>query len=289
MRIPFRQLPILLLAIALVGIPIGAPRPAGAEIYRWTDASGRVHFTQDLGQVPAAQRGEAERAARARPKQSPRLQTFESPTPPARRALRPRLGGSMQIPFEKQGNSMVVYARINDRVTAPFLVDTGASDVSIPASVAERAGVQVGPDTPRAVYHTANGMVSSPVVTLDSVTVGGARVEGVRGSVSSSMSVGLLGGSFFNNFTFQVDPAAGVITLVPNEGVRKGLSQAQWHEQFQRVRDQIASVDRYLEDNHLTDDARVADLEERRDRLKGRLDELEEKADRDGVPQSWRE
>ena len=26
--------------------------PAASEIYRWTDAQGRLHFTSDLGQVP---------------------------------------------------------------------------------------------------------------------------------------------------------------------------------------------------------------------------------------------
>jgi clan AA aspartic protease (TIGR02281 family) len=288
MRVPHRQLPLLASVLVLAALALGAPRPAGSEIYRWTDGEGRVHFTQDLGQVPASQRSQAERAARARPERSNRLQTFKSPTPPARRAPR-RSGAALQIPFEKQGNAMVVYARINDRVTAPFLVDTGASDVSIPASVAARAGVRIGPDTPRAVYHTANGLVSSPVVTLDSVTVGGARMEGVRGSVSESMNVGLLGGAFFNNFTFQVDPAAQIITLLPNEGVRKGLSQAQWRERFDEVREQLDSVDRYLEENNLTDDSRVADLERRRERLRGRLEELEQAADRDQVPQSWRE
>ena len=37
--------------------------PASAEIYRWTDASGRVHFTQDLARVPRAYRAAAKAAA----------------------------------------------------------------------------------------------------------------------------------------------------------------------------------------------------------------------------------
>lgn len=37
--------------------------PASAEIYRWTDAEGREHFTMDLHRVPAKHRAEAERRA----------------------------------------------------------------------------------------------------------------------------------------------------------------------------------------------------------------------------------
>ena len=48
---------LLTLAIAV------AAGPAGAEIYRWTDADGRVHFTQDLSQVPARHRKDAEARA----------------------------------------------------------------------------------------------------------------------------------------------------------------------------------------------------------------------------------
>lgn len=51
------------LAVLLALLLIGAP--AGAEIYRWSDASGRVHFTQDLSQVPPSQRKQAEGGAKA--------------------------------------------------------------------------------------------------------------------------------------------------------------------------------------------------------------------------------
>ena len=36
-----------------------AGHPARAEIYRWTDEQGRVHFTSDLGKVPARYRGQS--------------------------------------------------------------------------------------------------------------------------------------------------------------------------------------------------------------------------------------
>lgn len=184
---------------------------------------------------------------------------------------------------------MLVMVRLNDRVTVPFLVDTGASDVSIPAAVAARAGIVVGPRTPRALYTTANGVVSSPVVTLDSVQLGAARVEGVRASISDAMPIGLLGGSFFNNFTFQVDPAASVITLMRNDRVRSGLSQSTWQGRFQTLQQKIGTLERYIEENHLFRKSRQRELDDRLGELRDELERLDGEADRAAVPQVWRE
>ena len=75
----------------------------------------------------------------------------------------------------------------------------------------------IGPETPYRRYTTANGIIAKPVVTLDSIQAGEARLEQVSASISSTMEVGLLGAAFFNNFTFQIDPAANVIAVVVND------------------------------------------------------------------------
>jgi clan AA aspartic protease (TIGR02281 family) len=195
----------------------------------------------------------------------------------------------LRIPFEKRGDMMIVEVTLNDRVSAPFLVDTGASDVSIPAELAGRLGIQVGPDTPYRRYQTANGIVANPIITLDSVQAGEARLEQVSASISSTMGVGLLGGAFFNNFTFQVDPAASVIAVVLNDRVRAGRSQNEWRREFQRLRAELARLEQYIEENHFTRESRVAGLEENRAELEDELRALEEEADRAEVPQAWRD
>jgi clan AA aspartic protease (TIGR02281 family) len=263
-----------------------------SEIYRWTDAEGRVHFTQDLSQVPPAQRSQAEQNAAA--PRVDRLQTYSTSPASAgasapRRSRTARSGELLRIPFEKRGDMMFVEVTLNDRVSAPFLVDTGASDVSIPAELASRLGIHVGPDTPYRRYTTANGIIANPLITLDSVQAGEARLEGVQASINSTMGVGLLGGSFFNNFTFQVDPAANVIAVVLNDRVRAGRSEAQWRGEFRRVRGALARLERYIDENHFTRASRVAELDENRAELEDELRALEEAADRAGVPQAWRE
>ena len=258
-----------------------------ADVYRWTDADGHEHWTGKLSDVPPGARGEAlDRAHESTPS---RLQTFDGPPANEVPTGSRRRTSALRIPYEQAGNAILVYARINDRVTAPFYVDTGAADVVVPLAVAERAGVVVGPGTPRATYATANGAVTQAVVSFDAIEVGEARVENVRGSVSESLPVGLLGSSFFNHFTLQIDPAARMLTLVANSDMRGGASEAQWRERFRGLQERLARVTRTLEDGKLTSATRTRELEASRHGLDEELERLEAEADRADVPRAWRE
>jgi clan AA aspartic protease (TIGR02281 family) len=274
----------LALGLALL---VSVAAGARAEVYRWTDESGREHFAGTLSQVPPDKRAEAlDSAQRAGPS---RLQTYQAPAGRPAPAQLARRGGVLRIPYEQHGNAILVYARLNDRVTAPFFVDTGAADVVVPAEVAQRAGVLVGADTPRETYSTANGLIRQAVVRLEAVEVGEARVENVRGSVSESLPVGLLGTSFFNHFTLQIDPAARMLTLIENPNMRGGASQAQWSERFRVLREREKRLAEYLEDGALTDEARARELAARREELAAELEALEDEANRAEVPSTWRE
>ncbi len=282
-----RVLP-LVLALSLAHAPA-----AGGEIYRWTDAQGRVHFSQDLGQVPPEHRAAARDAA-ARPKPD-RIQRIGGSAPASlapsasRTARRGTSGGrSMSIPFERHNHLMVVEVRLNDRVTAPFLVDTGASIITLPKSLARKLAIRVTADTPRERFTTANGDVWEPIVRLDAVQIGGARVENLEASISSSMDIGLLGGNFFNNFVYRVDSAAGRIELQVNDSVRGGLSRDQWQERFRELRAAVRRIDRYLATNDLTSARHVDELREHRADFSARLASLEREANAARVPQSWR-
>jgi clan AA aspartic protease (TIGR02281 family) len=260
---------------------------ARAEVYRWTDEAGREHYAGELSKVPPAQRAASQQAAG---QETPsRLQTFEAPQ--ARPApLRPASRqGVLRIPYEQHGNAILVYARLNDRVTAPFFVDTGAADVVVPAAVASQAGVAVEAGTPRETYATANGLVRQAVVQFDTVELGGARAEGVRGSVSESLPVGLLGTSFFNHFTLQIDPAARMLTLIPNPDMHGGANAAQWSERFRALHERQRRLEAFLADGDLTDESRARRLGRSRDEIAAELDALEREADRAEVPAAWRE
>jgi len=289
---PTRLLPLLLvLAVA----------PAGAELYRWTDAQGRMHVTMHLDEVPPAHRPAAvakEMADRSAPA---RVQSFAAP-PGGAASYAPRAGGGSasddaqrvyHVRVARASSGMIVKVRINDRVTAPFLIDTGASDVLLPKHVADELGIQPGPDMRTQLYQTANGVVSAPVLTLDSVEVGGARVEDVPASIGN-MSVGLLGLSFFNHFTYRIDAAAGIVTLSPNRLAESGLlrggrSASQWRSQFGSLKGQIAQVAAMREATPSADGRRGEKLEAAQRMLERQLEQLEDEADLAHVPASWRD
>lgn len=286
----------ILPSLALAGALL-AGAPTNAEIYRWTDADGRLHFTERLEMVPLEHRERAVRSALE--SSSHEVQTFSAPSSdafaeiPAGPAVRPRRsarsGGSVRIPFQRDGSLMRVDVRLNDVVTAPFLIDTGASGVSLPSRVAEQLGIRVRPDTPHVQVRTANGVVSRALVKLDSVEVAGARVEGLEATVNPSMDIGLLGGSFFNNFVYRVDAAESVITLMPNEQIRGGMGEYDWRRRFRGLLDPIAKLDAHLAEDVVRRKGELERLRRRRVELEQELEELGLLANRLDVPQTWRQ
>jgi clan AA aspartic protease (TIGR02281 family) len=177
---------------------------------------------------------------------------------------------------------------VNDELSVPFYVDTGASGISVPRQVVDRLGIPVDAETPRAYVRTANGVVSRPVVRLDSVQLGAARVEDLPAVVNPSMEIGLLGGAFFNNFIYRVDAAAGVIELVPNQGMRGGQDEREWRARFRSLRESLAQLEAYLEAKDVTREGRREELERKRAELRARLEALELEAKHAGVPVAWR-
>jgi len=285
--------------LAALGLVLLVATPASAEIYRWTDAQGAIHFSEDPSQIPPAYRATA-RKGMASPSGADAVQSYSVPTPSP--ALRPpsallehRAGAPapfFRVPFQRAGTAMLVEVKLNDRLTVPIQVDTGASDVLIPRAVADALGIRIGPETRTLRYATANGYVDQAVVMLESVDLGGARVEGVPASVSPSLGIGLLGLSFFNHFTYQIDAANGVLTLQQNglaeSGlIRGGRSEAQWRAEFANIRTRIQMIGGARDgDPTSTWSERV---EAQRAGLERQLDQLEDEADQAHVPQSWRE
>lgn len=289
------------LACALLWLP-ATPGSGRAEIFTWTDAEGHVHYTQDLQGVPPEHRGAARQRATETPP-SDRVQTFTSdpaaaaPSGKRRAFAGPRRAGAgriHRIPVQRAGNGMIVPVRINGSVVAPFLIDTGASYVLIPQAVAEEAGIQVGPDTRKAQFSTANGIVEHALVTLDSVELGTASAEDVPASISPSMEFGLLGLSFFNRFTYEVDAANGVLTLTENDlaasgNLRGGRSETQWRNEFGQLRQRMEYVEDQISSAPSTHGRMVAALEEQQVALERELELLETEADDAHVPDAWRQ
>lgn len=102
------------------------------------------------------------------------------------------------------GGHFIVGGTINGQ-QAQFLVDTGATVVSIGAADAARYGIDLR-GARRAVFSTANGDVVVAVVTLKSVRVGEVEVFNVPAAVvPAPMQHVLLGNSFLTRFQMRRD------------------------------------------------------------------------------------
>jgi aspartyl protease family protein len=77
----------------------------------------------------------------------------------------------------------VTVGTVNDHAVE-FLLDTGASDVAIPAALADRLGLRRG--TP-VQYQTANGTVTAWRTLIDSVAIGPMVVKEVAASINPGM------------------------------------------------------------------------------------------------------
>jgi aspartyl protease family protein len=118
---------------------------------------------------------------------------------------RPPMRGSEEVQIEKRGDSYLVPVRINNTITLPFLLDTGASDLVVPADVAltlVRAGALTSGDfIGKTPYRLADGSEGvSELVVLREVRVGEHSARNVTATISSLQAEPLLGQSFLSKF-----------------------------------------------------------------------------------------
>lgn len=111
------------------------------------------------------------------------------------------VGEGLVLQADSRGH-FLAQGRINGNETG-FLVDTGATLVSLGKSDAQRAGVDFTKGSPgRSV--TANGTVRVWRVQLDTLELGGMRVHNVEAAVhEQDLPFALLGMSFLNRMHWQ--------------------------------------------------------------------------------------
>jgi aspartyl protease family protein len=129
-----------------------------------------------------------------------------------------RITGNFQVPEKREvtipKDALKQYrtvATINGRRVA-VIVDTGANTVALSASQASALGVDYESGIPTSV-ETASGKVDAWVVSLDSVDVGGIRVDKVQAAVTDSdfPSTILLGMTYLEHV--DIAESNGVLSL----------------------------------------------------------------------------
>jgi aspartyl protease family protein len=108
-------------------------------------------------------------------------------------------GGRQTVTLAPDARGHFVTDGMVNGVHVRFLVDTGATMVSLPSTTAARLGIDYRKGR-RGVSQTANGVATVYNVMLDSVTVGGMTLLNVEGLVheAAGLDMALLGMSFLS-------------------------------------------------------------------------------------------
>lgn len=94
----------------------------------------------------------------------------------------------------------VTRGKINNH-SVTFMLDTGASDVSIPDKIAKKLKLKYGQERE---YQTANGTIIANLTVLKSISIGNVELKNVRASINPKMDHDeiLLGMSFLKFIEF---------------------------------------------------------------------------------------
>jgi clan AA aspartic protease (TIGR02281 family) len=128
--------------------------------------------------------------------------------------------GTIVIHFSPGGNRIPIAAGLNQAIRQNFIVDTGASMLTIPSSTAAALNVQMvqGPHGGGRSVSTAGGVVDSYEVLIESVEINGwveRNVSALVIDIPGQPGVGLLGLNYLNRFKMNLNNNEGVLTLRP--------------------------------------------------------------------------
>jgi hypothetical protein len=191
------------IATVALGDGPGGPRGAGAQVFRWIDGEGSIHYSQGIESVPPRFRDGAVIIGYER---------TDSPAPVVETAP----VGVGRVRFTP-GQPIMVSVRINGSTPATLMLDTGATRTVINPKVLESIGVNYQ-DAQRGTIRGVTGEAPVLAVRVESIEASGARAGPllvVAHDTGFGQGDGLLGRDFLDQFSVNIDNAAGLVTLTP--------------------------------------------------------------------------
>jgi clan AA aspartic protease (TIGR02281 family) len=124
--------------------------------------------------------------------------------------------GKIVINFSPGSRQISLTAILNRSSYQKFIVDTGASMVTIPRATAQELGLAI-PNPKRKVF-TAGGVQYAPEVNISSITIDGWEVKNVKAlvlDIPNQPDWGLLGLNYLQQFRMDMNTEEGVLSLEP--------------------------------------------------------------------------
>jgi len=117
-----------------------------------------------------------------------------------------------KVQFARDAQSIIIGVRLNGKIEARLLLDTGASLVVLRKDIAKKLGIKIDKIKPDAKLILADGrQVNAKYIILKSLKVENVEAKNVPAAImldevgNFGFNDGLLGMSFLKRFTFKVD------------------------------------------------------------------------------------
>lgn len=182
----------------------------GADLYRWVDEQGVVHFSDQPPQgTNARSRGNLRILS---------IPQVPSAAPRERPATEEKKTTTYVVPFQRSAGGMLVNVLVNDRVPAVMIIDTGATMVKLNVRFLRKLGQPLPASPRRQKALTAAGVVDAHEVQVDKIDLHGAIKRDVQASFTDEAHDyphydGLLGLSFLSDFRMTIDYKNSVLYL----------------------------------------------------------------------------
>jgi len=122
------------------------------------------------------------------------------------------------IRFPPGARQIETLARINGAITQIFVVDTGATQVTLPSAVLSELGLPLDTRLTEKVIHTAGGTILVREIRLEELEIGGHSIPNVTAlvmDIPGMPDTGLIGMDVLGRFRMDLDQEKGVLVLRP--------------------------------------------------------------------------
>ena len=123
---------------------------------------------------------------------------------------------AIEIPIIHLNDRIFVFVRLNEKIEAKFLIDTGATISLLSNNLAYKLGFKADQLKDLRWFQTAGGMVKQPVVKISSLTLANVKMQEVMAAVSKGVGSdfdGLLGMNFLGRFNFEINQERNLLIL----------------------------------------------------------------------------
>ena len=209
----------------------------GGQIYKWVDAEGTVHMTDNLASIPPQYRNQiVTKNLQVAP--APDLQTGIARENTGQAAGLKRFEVPYQA-FEGTSRRIIIPVVFNESVTARLLLDTGSPGLMISPKLASRLDLldeQAG--NLMIVTKGIGGAAPAMLSVVDTVSVGEARAEFLPATIAkipSNEFEGLVGMDFLANYRISIDSVNNVLAfyeMPPDPNKPGGHDEAWWRSNF---------------------------------------------------------